>query len=312
MSNVSCQACEELRQDAPNFLVNGVTDAVCRSLQNNTGLASGNGNNNYADMTNALDCLIGNMVSTLKSFDVCDWQSFMEKFIPNNYEILKALLCDMKGQWSEIDTINGFLDSICPSIDNIFNLIRGNKPPYHDGYWFPEFVAKCYANYSSNGNEVYGDQAPSVDNFKPSFQCDILEGAGCEKSRRLGRYYVGWHRLIQHSPYVWSWGVTELIGVGTVIGLVPWSAIDGDGMALSTWKSLLRTTGIWQWGMMSQGHLCNVSVSGYCNIDGVIHNPQYEQYGENTMVIRWGPIVGGDIASGINGSILSAVKSYNA
>lgn len=98
----NCQACEELRNDAPAFVTNGVTNAVCTSLKNNTGLSTTNGNDNAEDLQNAIDCLIGNMESELAAYDVCDWKDFMRLLIPNLYNTLTAMLCGDTGQWTKL------------------------------------------------------------------------------------------------------------------------------------------------------------------------------------------------------------------
>ena len=102
MSNINCSACDELRSEAPTFATSGTTTAVCNSLKNNTGLATNNGHDNETDLADAVDCLIGRMDDELEAYDVCDWKEFMHKYIPNNYEMLKAMLCGDAGQWNNI------------------------------------------------------------------------------------------------------------------------------------------------------------------------------------------------------------------
>lgn len=311
MSQVPCEACQTLREDAPDFYANGVTTAVCNSLRNNTGLDRTNGNDNYTDLTTALNCLIGNMSSMLKSFGVCDWQDYLAKYIPNEYEVLKAILCNERGQWENIDELQAFIDSICPSIDNIFNLMRSARPPHHDGYFLESFIEKLHGNYSGDGNTRWGDNTPTVDNFKPSFRCDILEGGGCTANKRLGRYHMGWHRDPTHYPYVWGWGPDEAITVGDVIGVVPRTAIPDEDMSLDKWKDILHSNKMVVWGLMGSS-LVHVTYSGYVIIDGVAMNTQYSSYGENNLVLRWGPIVGASTTGGINTSLASATESYDA
>lgn len=316
MSDISCTACADLREDAPEFMLNGVTAAVCTALQNNKGFNASNGNNNAVDLQNGVDCLIGALIDALETYDVCDWQEFMAKFLRNNYELLKALVCNEKGQWSEIDTINAFLDQICPSIDNIFKLIRGNNPPHHDGYFLQDFIDMIDGNYNPNDGAHDHDVAPTVDNFKPSFRADISEGAGCDASKKLGRYTVSWHHLIDFEPYVWGWGPNQTIPMDTVMGVIPWSAVGSSVMSLDRWKRMLRTAQIYQWGLHGDssggGHLLCVRASGYVIIDGVTFNPSFATYGENNMVLRWGPVIGGNFTGGINGSLVSPIKSYDA
>lgn len=107
MSDINCAACDELRRHSPTFVNEGVTDEICASLQNNTGL---NPNaivihRNDEDLHNANDCLIARMYNEVVKVEVCDWKEFMQKFIPNLYELQKALICDSTGIWLKIDDL---------------------------------------------------------------------------------------------------------------------------------------------------------------------------------------------------------------
>lgn len=104
MSTINCEACSELRENAPDFVQNGVTTAICNSLANDTGL-----NPNLAslhtdaeDLHNVNDCLIGSMDSAIEAYDVCDWKEYMHKFVPNLYEFNKAMICSLRGSWEYI------------------------------------------------------------------------------------------------------------------------------------------------------------------------------------------------------------------
>lgn len=107
MSTVNCEACNELREYAPDFVQNGVTDTVAASLKNNTGLNPSltSLHKNCEDLNDANDCYIGRMVNELPAYDVCDWKQFMSKLLPNLYEILKALIASMCGLWTQMDRI---------------------------------------------------------------------------------------------------------------------------------------------------------------------------------------------------------------
>lgn len=84
---------------------NGVTTAICTSLKNNTGYSTSNGNNDCTDIDNANDCLVGNMASELTAYDVCDWKTFMKRFIPNVYNVIKSIICAMCGIWTKLETL---------------------------------------------------------------------------------------------------------------------------------------------------------------------------------------------------------------
>lgn len=99
MANFSCSACEDLRDTSANFVVNGITDTECTSLQNNTGLNPSSGHDDCTDLNNINDCLVGNMAEEVEAYDVCDWKTFMKKFIPNVWTTLKAIICAICGLW---------------------------------------------------------------------------------------------------------------------------------------------------------------------------------------------------------------------
>lgn len=110
MSQQSCSACNDLREYAPEFVVNGVTDNVCESLQANTGLNPNldTKHTDCEDLHDVNDCLVGNMDDEVEEFEVCDWKDFMHQFIPNLYETLKAMICAICGLWKAI-TISSYV-----------------------------------------------------------------------------------------------------------------------------------------------------------------------------------------------------------
>ena len=105
MAKPNCNACDELRQDAPNLIVNGLGDTECASLKNNTGLNPSNGNDNCTDLENLNDCLIGNMEAEIDAYDVCDWKEYMRKFVENTWTVLKGIICAVCGVWAQISSI---------------------------------------------------------------------------------------------------------------------------------------------------------------------------------------------------------------
>lgn len=107
MSKPDCNACADLREFAPDFVVNGVTDAICESLQRNLGF---NPNlvvphSNCDDLHAANDCLVGRQVNELPAYDVCDWKQFMERFLPGLYEVIKGIICGDCGQWNKLNDL---------------------------------------------------------------------------------------------------------------------------------------------------------------------------------------------------------------
>lgn len=107
MANVDCGACNDLRDYAPDFVQNGVTNTICTSLKNNTGLNPSlkTTHTNCDDLDDANDCLVGMMDEQLEAYDVCDWKAFMHKFIPNLHAVIKAEICSMCGEWASIEKL---------------------------------------------------------------------------------------------------------------------------------------------------------------------------------------------------------------
>lgn len=103
MANYDCSACETLRTTDPNLVVNGFSDSECNYLKNDTGLV---GNSDDCTDLNLLnDCLIGNMEDEVDAYDVCDWKTFMKKFIPNVWTTIKGIICAICGIWTNIHNL---------------------------------------------------------------------------------------------------------------------------------------------------------------------------------------------------------------
>lgn len=123
MSKPSCDACSNLRENNANFIMNGVTDTVAASLANNTGFnpCLTSLHNDCEDLNDANDCLIGHLDDDVDNYDVCKWKDFMHNFLPNLYEMLKAIIAAICGLWTamsdvieKISKINTF---VCNGID---------------------------------------------------------------------------------------------------------------------------------------------------------------------------------------------------
>lgn len=119
----NCKACDDLRQYAPEFVLNGVTDTVCASLKNNTGLNPSNSRDDCTDLDAANDCLIGNMEEEVDAYDVCDWKAFMKEFIPNVWTVIKAIICSICGLWTAMKNWQKLLDELACKV----NYILGGK-----------------------------------------------------------------------------------------------------------------------------------------------------------------------------------------
>lgn len=98
-----CSPCEDLKTNAADFMENGVTDTVCQSIMNNTGLNGAS--TNCADFGDMVDCLIGQLSKESAAYDICDWKAFTSKLMANLYNVFGALVCDLCGQWKYIDAL---------------------------------------------------------------------------------------------------------------------------------------------------------------------------------------------------------------
>ena len=122
---VDCTACDELREHAPDFVQYGVTEKICASLKNDTGLNpdASDVNTDCEDLDTANECLIGRMDDELESYDQCDWKVFMHKFIPNLHQLLRAFICVICGLWTNIHSLWSEIASIWEQIQSILNQI---------------------------------------------------------------------------------------------------------------------------------------------------------------------------------------------
>lgn len=105
MATKNCAACSDLQDYAPEFVLNGVTDTVCTSLKNDTGFNPNNSRDDCTDLSDASDCLVGNMDDEIEAYDVCDWKTYMHNFVPNVYNMFKAFSCAVCGLWTNIHSL---------------------------------------------------------------------------------------------------------------------------------------------------------------------------------------------------------------
>lgn len=119
----NCAACDELRNDAPNLVVNGMTSTECTSLKNNTGLNPSSGNNDCTDLDNMNDCLIGNLYEEVDMYDVCDWKEFTKNMLDNVWTMFKAIICAICGLWIKVTNILSRLSKL----ECIFNNLNKNQ-----------------------------------------------------------------------------------------------------------------------------------------------------------------------------------------
>lgn len=129
MSDYNCEACAELKAEAAEFVLNGVTEDVCTSLKNDTGFSTTNGNDDCTDLNNANDCLIGRMDDELEAYDTCQWKEYMHKFVPNLYEVLKAMICAVCGLWTNVHNLWTNVNNLWSRINALCSLIQSAVQP---------------------------------------------------------------------------------------------------------------------------------------------------------------------------------------
>lgn len=111
-NNINCAACGDLQENAPEFVTSGVTENVCTSLKNNTGMNPKNSRTNCDDVTDANDCLVGNMEKEIDAYDNCDWKAYMRRFVPNVYNVLAAIICWLCGIQEKITCLTNAMKAL--------------------------------------------------------------------------------------------------------------------------------------------------------------------------------------------------------
>lgn len=119
MSTIDCNACDNLRENAPEYVMNGTTNAICNSLKNDTGLNPNLStlHTNAEDLHDINDCTIGRMAQEIEGYEICDWKEYMGKYVPNNYELLKAMICSQDGLWTNMHDLWDFAREVCNKAD---------------------------------------------------------------------------------------------------------------------------------------------------------------------------------------------------
>lgn len=105
MADLNCAACDDLREEVPELIVNGFSNTMCTSLKNDTGLKSSSGHNDCTDLDKLNDCLVGNMETEIDRYDVCDWKDFTKNLINNLWTTLKAMICAICGLWTNVHNL---------------------------------------------------------------------------------------------------------------------------------------------------------------------------------------------------------------
>lgn len=302
MSTINCDSCADLREYAPEFVQNGVTSRVSTSLKNNTGFNPSLSvlHKNCEDLNDANDCLIGRLPQELAGYDVCEWKEFMGKLLPNQYEMLKALIASDCGQWAKIEPL-------CESIDNILGLIQGSDPKAHPGEWFETFYNKLSITFGSASGPVVKD--PHVQ--KPSLDADILRGAGCDASRRLGRWKLDTYWTDSPYPYTATITITDALTIGEAIGIVRRANVPASDISDALWRDICRSGGAWPWYILNRDTQWFVNIRGYTHIDGKVINEDLAEYGEDNLVIFVHSFIGPSRQGVCSTPVSGDTRTYN-
>lgn len=241
MSQQSCTACNDLREYAPDFVLNGVTDDICESLATNTGL-----NDNLSpkhedcdDLHDINDCLIGNMDDEVESFEVCDWKDFMHQYIPNNYETLKAMICSMCGQWERIEDMCALINGIqTPPVKGY-----GTRPNTH-------VDRRCGTIPNKNGSPIlikmtnpFAPGTEQYESFNDVQNAGIYYGkremTACDSSGKCKRYE--WIM-----PNIYNYQLSANAEIGDVLWYVSKSALQSvSGFSDYLWHRFEISTYTW-------------------------------------------------------------------
>ena len=278
MSIVNCEACSELRENAPNFVQNGVDSTVEMSILNNTGLnpVRAVASTNCEDLKLVNDCLIGRLGQEVESLDVCDWKDYMSRFVPNLYEELKAMIlaeCSLDLRVS----------SICELVMSTFTPTVRRAVVYANDYTALNPSAVSYGHLT---NAIY---LPSLGEgirkevYSPFFGITYTydEYVGCAGSGSM--------RLFSFVPSMYQ----ARAGSGLTYGAVAWYityaecvAAMGDTIANYLFSHLI---------LMGD--------------DGVRFNNSYTYYnmssGSNFKRLRW--VISGDIGGVVTGAGQDAI-----
>lgn len=152
-----CTACEELRADNPNFVLNGITDKECGSLQEDTGLNPDLQvpHNNCEDLNTINDCLVGNLGEMLETYDICELDQYIRKLMKNLYNLNKALICSDCGEWKNIHSLWSATEDIKKEIADIWDMLDALA---NQNYTFltpgSDYDISFFNNYYNTANTV--------------------------------------------------------------------------------------------------------------------------------------------------------------
>lgn len=206
MSERSCTACNDIREYAPEFALNGVTDNVADHLEKDQGLSGARNHSDCEDLLDVNDCLIGNMVDELDAFDVCDWKDFMAEFIPNLYETIKAMVHSACGQWCAINSLyNGKSFGFTEDTTGNAYIVAGKGVSFLIPQGSDPDLSDFTLNYIAGGLAI-GDGSFAF------YTADFTDAGACGNFDNDPSYRVSTSRKGNS-----AWSSTNIIGFGELI-----------------------------------------------------------------------------------------------
>lgn len=234
MATIDCNACADLIADAPEFMARGVTDTVCESLNNNTGLNPHLSvlHENCEDFEKMNDCLIGKKAVELKAYSDCDWKKFAKDFIQNLYQYLKALNCSICGLWARVVCVYNGIVKLIEALDgsvggsSFVRYFRDNSGT-GAGYEWPAVLHESHtldiymdADVDNPGTKPadrdYVVIVSNCFNFHHASQFEATEtiySSGDTRSIDIIRKRQGMHPMVTIGTVVndWSWNLTNAV-----------------------------------------------------------------------------------------------------
>lgn len=118
-NTIICESCEALKDYAPDYLLNGITEKECGNLQQNNGLTAQPNHDNYEDIQDTINCGVFGMDQMIQAASNCDWKEVMRKLSNNVANILSSINCGDLGQWEAIEALASQFDDIYLQLQQI-------------------------------------------------------------------------------------------------------------------------------------------------------------------------------------------------
>lgn len=247
MSVPNCDACTNIREYAPLFQTQGVTDVVAASLQNNTGLNPFLPilHENCQDLNDLNDCLLGRFGQELATHDVCDWKEYMSKMAPSLYELFKAIIAGDCGQW-------GMLQDLCILLQQ---QMQGNLDEY--GILVGSKL-KVYEERKGGEIPLAGGVPAARWRFTEPTPGDDYDSLGIEYKKMVLRGCDGVYRT-------YEWILPRMhcfyYGTGVTLDSVIWRADIGTLRRWGLTESLIETLRIYPQWWIGAGNSVGMTVT---------------------------------------------------